>query len=45
MPRFNLTWMKNSFTYQVNKIWNSLELNVKKGNLSKFATLIENKSF
>ena len=45
MPRFNLNWMKNSFTYQVAKIWNSLEPDLRKGNLSKFAKSIKNKSF
>ena len=36
MPRFNLNWMKNSFTYQVAKFWNSLAPDLRKGNLSKF---------
>jgi len=43
MPRFTLNWMKNSFTYQVAKILNSLEPGLK--NLSKFAKSIINKSF
>ena len=44
MPRFNLKWMKNSFTYQATKIWNSLESDVRKENLSKLAMLIKSKS-
>ena len=45
MPRFNLNWMKNSFTYQVAKFWNSLAPDLRKGNPSKFAKSIKNKSF
>ena len=45
MPRLNLNWMKNSLTYQAAKIWNSLEPEVRKWNLFKFATSIKNKSF
>ena len=45
MPRFNLNWMKNSFTYQAAKNWNSLESDVSKENLSKFEMSIESKSF
>ena len=33
MPRFNIKWMKNSFTYQAAKIWNSRESDVKKRKL------------
>ena len=36
--------MKNTFTSQAAKIWNSLEPDVRKGNLSKFAESIKNKS-
>ena len=45
MPRFNLNWMKNSFTCQVAKFWNSLAPDLRKGNLSKFAKSIKKKSF
>ena len=45
IPRFNLKWMKNSFTYQAAKIWNSLESDVRKETLSKFAISIKSKSF
>ena len=44
-PRFNVNWMKNSFTYQVAKFWNSLAPDLRKGNLSKFVKSIKNKSF
>ena len=43
--RFNLNCMKNSFTYQAAKIWNSLESDVRKENLFKFAMSIKSKSF
>ena len=36
--------MKNSFTSQAAKIWNTVEPDVRKGNLSKFAKSIKNKS-
>ena len=38
MPRFNLNWMKNSFTIATNslKSWNSLEPDLRIGNVSKF---------
>ena len=39
----NLNWINNYFTYQATKIWNSVELDVRKGKLPNPATSIKNK--
>jgi len=41
MQRFDLNWMKNPFTCQVAKIWNSLEPDLRKENLCIFPYLAE----
>ena len=38
MPRFNLSWMK-TLTHQAAKMWNLLESDVRKENLSKFESI------
>ena len=29
LPKFNLKWMNNSYTYKVAKIWNSLKIDLR----------------
>ena len=38
-------WRKNSFSYTVAKIWNSLQPEARKDNLSKFINTIRNGAF
>ena len=40
LPKFGLNWLKNSFTYKVAKVWNSLKPELRQENLSKFMKTI-----
>ena len=42
---FGLNWMKFSFTYKVDNVWNSLKYKLREKNLFKFTTTIKEGNF